>query len=77
MNEQKLLEVGDKIRIRNVFNDYIVKIERVTKTKAVSEPYNDGGARWEFKRAYYEGNGMRKIPNERHSMTSYDLIKKK
>ena len=48
---KETLEVGDKIKITNSFGGvYYVEIERVTKTKAISKPYNKAGARSEFKR---------------------------
>ncbi len=48
----KNLEIGDKIRYKNTFNNFIVTITRVTKTKAVGVWGENGEHKIEFKREY-------------------------
>lgn len=74
--EEKQLKVGDKIRIENSFNNYVVTIARVTKTQAITEPYNDAGAVHKFRRSYYD-EYAKKIDSNKWSTTSYTIIKKK
>ena len=72
--EPNKLKVGDKIRIKNFMSDRVVEIARVTKTKAFSKPYNDGGAIYTFKLNYYDSRYITNLPKEKFSMTSYSLV---
>lgn len=70
-----LLEVGDKIRIKNEFTDFVVEIERVTKTKAVTKAYNAQGSKYEFDREYSDREYMTlKNKSNRFNTTDYFLI---
>jgi ribosomal protein L20A (L18A) len=73
--EKTTLEVGDIIEISNWASNYTVEIERVTKTKAVTKPYNDAGARHEFKREI-DGGRVRPLKSIKWSQTDYKLISK-
>ena len=67
------LKPGDKIKITNYFGGVtIVEIERVTKLKAISQPYNDAGARYEFKLSTQYG--VKPYSPQRWSTTKYELI---
>ena len=52
METESVLQVGDKIRISTWLGSYIVKITRVTKTKAIADVVRKDGSRYtcEFKR---------------------------
>ena len=69
---KETLEVGDKIEISTFMSSMIVEIERVTKTKAVSLPYNSSGAVYEFKRDCR--GDIRPYTRVRFSQTNYKLI---
>ena len=78
---QELLQVGDKIEIRNIFNLFIVEIDRVTKTTAITKPYNKQNSIYKFKRIYYSDNNKglykgvaTKIPSDNFSTTEYRVI---
>ena len=71
-----MLEVGDRIRIKNWAVDMTVEIGRVTKTKAISKPFNDAGATMQFKIGYDNPERIHHIPKERYSVTEYSLIDK-
>jgi hypothetical protein len=64
------LEVGDKIKRTNIFGIMVLEIERVTKTKAVTKSYNNGGAIMEFHRNFPI---RRKDNKEKYSMNDYEL----
>lgn len=73
------LQIGDKIKVDHPFNKQIVEIERVTKTQAITKPYNDAGARYTFDRETLTDNSVRKIKKDRSKWdtTEYTLIKTK
>jgi hypothetical protein len=71
----KQLKVGDFVRITNHFVDYTVEIERVTKTQAISKPYNDSGARHKFKLEFFDPDYLTVLPRTRFNITRYKLIK--
>ncbi len=69
------IEIGDKIKITNSFGgSFIVEIERVTPTKAISKPYNTANARMEFKRKCGDG-WIRLFSPIRWSQTDYKFVK--
>jgi hypothetical protein len=73
--KEKTLEVGDKILIQNPFMKKVVVIERVTKTKAISKPYNETGAVYEFKRVYYEATNIKPFSPVAWDTTHRTLLK--
>jgi hypothetical protein len=64
----KQLEVGNKIRVKNWMNDYVVTIVRVTKTQAIGDKYGH-----RFRRNYNDGF-LRPVSSEKYSTTSYQLL---
>lgn len=68
------LKVGDKIRITNMFRNFVVEIERVTKTQAISKPYNDAGSRYRFHIGYTNKEYLRVIGMGKWNTTNYKLI---
>lgn len=74
----KQLQVGDKIKVHPRFgNAFTVIIERVTKTKAISEPINNVGARLEFKREYSMPDWIRPYSYVKWDTTNRELITNK
>lgn len=73
MSSKTTLEVGDRIKISTWMSSMTVEIDRVTKTKAVSKPYNDAGAVYEFKRGV-NSFGPRPYTPRRWDTTIYELV---
>ncbi len=69
--EKTTLEVGDKILCENAFMKMEVEIDRVTKTSAISKPYNKQGALYRFDRTL----PVRLKPTPKWNTTEYTLIK--
>jgi hypothetical protein len=72
--EKKTLEIGDKIRVRNIFNNFVVEIERLTKTQAITKPYNSAGATYKFKLELVGGD-PKPVGMGKWNTTEYSLIK--
>lgn len=68
----KELQIGDKIRMINTFNNNLIIIHRVTKTMAFGK-IGDSKYEYKFKRSYYDPKLITSLPRERFSMTSYKL----
>ena len=75
MTEDNLLEVGDKIKVRNAFTKYTVEIVRTTKTQAISNPVNDSGYTLKFKIKAW-GYSARLIGAGAWDITDYTVIPK-
>ena len=77
MEIESVLQVGDKIRITTWLGSYIVKITRVTKTKAIADVVRKDGSRYtcEFKRKYYNADYINPWHREMYDMTKRELIK--
>ena len=68
----KELNIGDKIKVKNWMNNYIVEIVRVTKTQAIAKtPYNN---EIKFKRSYSHSDYITKLPREKWNTTDYILL---
>ena len=69
------LQVGDKIRRTNAFSNMVVEIERVTKTQAITKPYNNAGAVYKFRRKILGNTCAVLIGADKWDVTEYTLIK--
>lgn len=65
------LEIGDRVRVQNAFNDFVVTINRVTKTKAVGI-WGNGGS-MDFKRSI-GGFGVESYARVMWNTTNYTLL---
>ena len=71
--KKETIEIGDKIKITNPFGGfYTTEIVRVTKTKAISKPYNPNGAINEFKRDCC--GGIKLFKRTKWSQTEYNFV---
>lgn len=69
----KQLQVGDQIRVRNAYNDFILTIVRTTKTQAIAKtPFNN---ECKFKLEY--GTYPTRLPRIRFDTTTYTVLDKK
>lgn len=75
--DTKQLEIGHKIKVTNYMNNYVLTIVRVTKTRAMSAPYNNAGSYASFKREYLNPKWLTLIPRIKWSTTNYELINEK
>lgn len=67
----KTLKIGDKIRVENAFNKYIVEVIRVTKTIAIAKtPFNN---EQKF-RINYNDFGPDPLPRQKWQTTIYTVI---
>lgn len=68
----KQLKVGDKIRVTNNFNNYIVEVIRITKKIAIAKtPFNN---EQRFRINYSETFGPDSLPREKWNTTDYKVI---
>lgn len=75
MKDNKL-EVGDKIRVQNIYNDFISCIIRVTKTIAFgTHPTRGNDEIYKFNRDIT--HGVSEKPKSNYNLTYYTLIKQK
>jgi hypothetical protein len=67
------LKIGDRIRVQNPFNDYIVTVSRVTKTQAIAEGVLRGSiVTQKFKLNY--GSWLSPVPKIKWDLTTYTLL---
>ena len=71
--EEQTLKVGDRIRIQNWMNDFVVEIARVTKTMAITKPFNSANAVYRFKLKMWD-NKPSLVKEARYSTTQYTKI---
>jgi hypothetical protein len=68
----KSLKIGDKIRVKNTFNNYMVEVIRITKTMAIAKtPFNN---EQRFRLNYHETFGPDPLPRQKWQTTDYTVI---
>lgn len=70
------LQIGDRIRVSNWFNNYVSTIVKVTKTKAIGETKINDGTSYitEFRREYSLPDWILPYRRERYDQTRRVLI---
>ena len=73
--EERYLRIGDKIKVDNPYiSSFIVEIERVTLTQAISKPINEQGVRYKFKLHVALDGSCIKLPRIKWTTTQYILL---
>ena len=72
--EPKQLKVGDKIRVQNAFNDYVIEVFKVSKTMAFAKSENNPTMSIRLKINVFNGDHCRLVSEQRWSTTNYTLI---